>query len=70
MLDKEERRTSTASAPCLAAGKFVPSFEHVVVGLSFFFLLTLLYSVGEGLLNNALWKMSMFSVVNCLSRTL
>ena len=34
VLDGEERK-STASAPCLAAGKFVPSFERVVVGLSF-----------------------------------
>jgi len=33
VLDKEERRTSTASAPCLAAGKFVPSVERVMVGL-------------------------------------
>ena len=28
VLDKEERRTSTASAPCLAAGKFVASVER------------------------------------------
>jgi hypothetical protein len=59
VLDKEERRTNTASASCLAAGNFIPSFERVVVGLSSF-VLTLLYSVGEGLLNNASWNLSMF----------
>jgi hypothetical protein len=33
VLDKEERKTNTASAPCLAAGKFVPSVQRFVVGL-------------------------------------
>ena len=31
MLDKEERKTGTSSAPCLAAGKFVPSVGRAVV---------------------------------------